>query len=200
LLRGAHALRWALPIAGPRGQPEFARAQALVLTPSPRVPPCAAESTLHLVLRLRGGIIEPSLMVLARKYNQDKVICRKCVVQRVTPSVGHATANPSAARAPCMAPAWRHSTCCTRALAHTGGEVYLSPRTPQSRAEKPTPQRAFTRCCPHAARWRGRTACCGRWGQRYNPPSLSPRNFELTHVSRAAAKPAGATPACTRAR
>jgi ribosomal protein L40E len=30
------------------------------------------------VLRLRGGIIEPSLMVLARKYNQDKVICRKC--------------------------------------------------------------------------------------------------------------------------
>ncbi|KAL4341597.1 hypothetical protein GQ457_08G018070 [Hibiscus cannabinus] len=36
------------------------------------------ESTLHLVLRLRGGIIEPSLMALARKYNQDKMICRKC--------------------------------------------------------------------------------------------------------------------------
>ena len=36
------------------------------------------ESTLHLVLRLRGGIIEPSLLILARKYNQDKVICRKC--------------------------------------------------------------------------------------------------------------------------
>jgi large subunit ribosomal protein L40e len=35
------------------------------------------ESTLHLVLRLRGGIIEPSLMILARKYNQDKMICRK---------------------------------------------------------------------------------------------------------------------------
>ncbi|KAL9675973.1 hypothetical protein QQ045_004183 [Rhodiola kirilowii] len=35
------------------------------------------ESTLHLVLRLRGGIIEPSLMVLARKYNQDKMICHK---------------------------------------------------------------------------------------------------------------------------
>ncbi|KAK6121800.1 hypothetical protein DH2020_044413 [Rehmannia glutinosa] len=35
------------------------------------------ESTLHLVLRLRGGIIEPSLMALARKYNQDKMICRK---------------------------------------------------------------------------------------------------------------------------
>lgn len=29
-----------------------------------------AESTLHLVLRLRGGIIEPSLQILARKYNQ----------------------------------------------------------------------------------------------------------------------------------
>ncbi|KAL8236566.1 hypothetical protein R6Q59_017647 [Mikania micrantha] len=37
-----------------------------------------SESTLHLVLRLRGGIIEPSLMALARKYNQDKTICRKC--------------------------------------------------------------------------------------------------------------------------
>eukprot|EP00889_Picochlorum_renovo_P001465 jgi/Picre1/28495/NNA_003899.t1 len=36
------------------------------------------ESTLHLVLRLRGGIIEPSLQILARKYNQDKKVCRKC--------------------------------------------------------------------------------------------------------------------------
>ncbi|KAL5549730.1 hypothetical protein UlMin_004961 [Ulmus minor] len=35
------------------------------------------ESTLHLVLRLRGGIVEPSLMALAHKYNQDKTICRK---------------------------------------------------------------------------------------------------------------------------
>eukprot|EP00192_Tetraselmis_astigmatica_P024259 CAMPEP_0117689408 /NCGR_PEP_ID=MMETSP0804-20121206/24480_1 /TAXON_ID=1074897 /ORGANISM="Tetraselmis astigmatica, Strain CCMP880" /LENGTH=72 /DNA_ID=CAMNT_0005502191 /DNA_START=392 /DNA_END=611 /DNA_ORIENTATION=+ len=40
---------------------------------------CAlAESTLHLVLRLRGGIIEPSLQALARKYNCEKKICRKC--------------------------------------------------------------------------------------------------------------------------
>uniref|UniRef100_A0A2K5KZK1 Ubiquitin-like domain-containing protein n=1 Tax=Cercocebus atys TaxID=9531 RepID=A0A2K5KZK1_CERAT len=30
------------------------------------------ESTLHLVLRLRGGIIEPSLRQLAQKYNRDK--------------------------------------------------------------------------------------------------------------------------------
>ncbi|XP_022353405.1 ubiquitin-60S ribosomal protein L40 isoform X1 [Enhydra lutris kenyoni] len=37
------------------------------------------ESTLHLVLRLRGGIIEPSLRQLAQKYNCDKMICRKCV-------------------------------------------------------------------------------------------------------------------------
>ncbi|KAG7955652.1 hypothetical protein I3843_11G083000 [Carya illinoinensis] len=36
------------------------------------------ESTLHLVLRLRGGIIEPSLMALARKYNREKMTCRKC--------------------------------------------------------------------------------------------------------------------------
>src|SRR5689334_13768538 len=36
------------------------------------------ESTLHLVLRLRGGLIEPTLQVLARKTNCDKQICRKC--------------------------------------------------------------------------------------------------------------------------
>ena len=36
------------------------------------------ESTLHLVLRLRGGIIEPSLKILASKTNCDKMICRKC--------------------------------------------------------------------------------------------------------------------------
>ena len=35
------------------------------------------ESTLHLVLRLRGGIIEPSLVVLAKKTNVD----RACVPQ-----------------------------------------------------------------------------------------------------------------------
>ena len=32
----------------------------------------------QLVLRLRGGIIEPSLKTLASKYNCDKMICRKC--------------------------------------------------------------------------------------------------------------------------
>merc|ERR1739848_568145 len=36
------------------------------------------ESTLHLVLRLRGGVIEPSLKILAKKHNCDKMICRKC--------------------------------------------------------------------------------------------------------------------------
>ena len=32
----------------------------------------------RVLLRLRGGVIEPSLAVLARKYNCDKMICRKC--------------------------------------------------------------------------------------------------------------------------
>lgn len=41
------------------------------------------ESTLHLVLRLRGGIIEPSLRQLAQKYNCDKMICRKYVLFRL---------------------------------------------------------------------------------------------------------------------
>merc|ERR1711965_1123976 len=41
------------------------------------------ESTLHLVLRLRGGglgciKIEPSLAALARTYKCEKMICRKC--------------------------------------------------------------------------------------------------------------------------
>jgi len=36
------------------------------------------ESTLHLVLRLRGGVIEPSLRILAQRYNCDKMICRQC--------------------------------------------------------------------------------------------------------------------------
>lgn len=35
------------------------------------------ESTLHLVLRLRGGVIEPTMKLLAQKYNCDKMICRK---------------------------------------------------------------------------------------------------------------------------
>ncbi|PHJ18160.1 ubiquitin-60s ribosomal protein l40 isoform x1 [Cystoisospora suis] len=30
------------------------------------------------VLRLRGGIIEPSLALLAQKYNCEKKVCRKC--------------------------------------------------------------------------------------------------------------------------
>ena len=37
-----------------------------------------AESTLHLVLRLRGGVIEPSLQELAKKFNQNKQVCRVC--------------------------------------------------------------------------------------------------------------------------
>ena len=35
------------------------------------------ESTLHLVLSILGGVIEPSLQVLAKKTNADKLICRK---------------------------------------------------------------------------------------------------------------------------
>ena len=35
------------------------------------------ESTLHLVLRLIGGVIEPTTKLLAQKHNCDKMICRK---------------------------------------------------------------------------------------------------------------------------
>ena len=45
------------------------------------------ESTLHLVLRLRGGIIEPSLKALASKTNCDKMICRKCTSSPFPPNL-----------------------------------------------------------------------------------------------------------------
>ncbi|XP_037583832.1 ubiquitin-60S ribosomal protein L40-like isoform X2 [Cebus imitator] len=35
------------------------------------------ESTLHLVLRLQGGIIEPSLCQVTQKYSCHKMICHK---------------------------------------------------------------------------------------------------------------------------
>nr|XP_015862274.2 ubiquitin-60S ribosomal protein L40-like [Peromyscus maniculatus bairdii] len=44
------------------------------------------EFTLHLVLRLRGGIIEPSLRQLAQKYNCGKMICRKCYARLHPPT------------------------------------------------------------------------------------------------------------------
>jgi hypothetical protein len=56
------------------------------------------ESTLHLVLRLRGGIIEPSLKALASKYNCDKMICRKCYARlppRAVNCVRHVPSPPS---------------------------------------------------------------------------------------------------------
>lgn len=36
------------------------------------------ESTLHLVLRLRGGTIDPAGRLLASQYKCDKMVCRKC--------------------------------------------------------------------------------------------------------------------------
>lgn len=36
------------------------------------------ESTLHLMYRLRGGLIEPTLAALARETNCDRKVCRKC--------------------------------------------------------------------------------------------------------------------------
>merc|ERR1712094_107996 len=56
------------------------------------------ESTLHLVLRLRGGVIDPALLALARKYKQDKLICRKC----------YARLHPRAVN--CRKELWTHNT------------------------------------------------------------------------------------------
>ena len=43
------------------------------------------ESTLHLVLRLRGGVYDPSLALLAKGFNCDKMICRKCYARLPPP-------------------------------------------------------------------------------------------------------------------
>ena len=50
----------------------------IILSKKLMLPISFSESTLHLVLRLRGGVIEPTLRLLAQKYNADKMICRKC--------------------------------------------------------------------------------------------------------------------------
>lgn len=39
------------------------------------------DSTLNLLFRLPGGIIEPSLQKLAQKTNCDKKVCRQCYVR-----------------------------------------------------------------------------------------------------------------------
>eukprot|EP00757_Euglenozoa_sp_SAG-D1_P011867 gene11867-3513_t len=36
------------------------------------------ESTLHLVLRLRGGVMEPTMKAYAQKINCEKKVCRRC--------------------------------------------------------------------------------------------------------------------------
>ena len=36
------------------------------------------ESTIDLLLRLRGGVYDPSLAALAKTFNCEKNICRKC--------------------------------------------------------------------------------------------------------------------------
>ena len=53
------------------------------------------ESTLHLVLRLRGGIIEPSLIALAKKYNCEKNICRLYVAAITAHVEGRGALRPS---------------------------------------------------------------------------------------------------------
>ena len=62
--------------------PAFLCSQILFSRWSTGALPTCIESTLHLVLRLRGGVIEPSMKILAQKYNCDKMICRKWVQWR----------------------------------------------------------------------------------------------------------------------
>ncbi|XP_043853019.1 ubiquitin-60S ribosomal protein L40-like [Dromiciops gliroides] len=45
------------------------------------------KSPLHLVMCLRGGLIETSLSQLIQKYNSDKMICRKCYARLHSPVV-----------------------------------------------------------------------------------------------------------------
>lgn len=38
----------------------------------------AEEATLEMLFKMAGGVIEPTLAALAKKYNCEKMICRKC--------------------------------------------------------------------------------------------------------------------------
>ncbi|OAO16952.1 ubiquitin [Blastocystis sp. ATCC 50177/Nand II] len=38
----------------------------------------AGEATLEMLFKMAGGVIEPTLAALAKKYNCEKMICRKC--------------------------------------------------------------------------------------------------------------------------
>lgn len=42
------------------------------------LPTLERDENLLVMGRLRAGVIEPSLVVLAKKYNQDKQVCRLC--------------------------------------------------------------------------------------------------------------------------
>ena len=38
----------------------------------------SGDATLEMLFKIAGGVIEPTLAALARKYNCDKMVCRKC--------------------------------------------------------------------------------------------------------------------------
>jgi large subunit ribosomal protein L40e len=83
------------------------------------------ESTLHLVLRLRGGVIEPSLVILARKYNQDKMICRKCYA-RLPPRAMNCR-KKKCGHTNQLRPKKKLSTCAAAALARRVGTIRRRP-------------------------------------------------------------------------
>merc|ERR1712087_754301 len=53
-------------------------AEGKALADGDRLEGVSKASTLHMLPRMRGGVIEPSLVVLAKKYNQEKKVCRIC--------------------------------------------------------------------------------------------------------------------------
>ena len=38
----------------------------------------SSETTVEMLFKMAGGVIEPTLAALAKKYNCEKMICRKC--------------------------------------------------------------------------------------------------------------------------
>jgi len=50
------------------------------LDPASELGECGVEDgcTVHMLPRMVGGVIEPSLIVLAKKYNTEKKVCRIC--------------------------------------------------------------------------------------------------------------------------
>jgi large subunit ribosomal protein L40e len=181
------------------------------------------ESTLHLVLRLRGGAIDPTLANLAKKYNCDKMICRKYVPATATAAADAAADAAAAAAAAADADAdapspeapaaglalrapTRPAAVCRRCRAdrlsseeRVRGAAGARDSAPAAHRDGPRPRGALQRAVARAAAGAAKPA--SRRTLRFRPPTIAaaePRTYARPPFPPPSSPP-GATPACPRA-